>query len=210
MPPAQPAGGVSPQQQPTMRDQFVAHINRHAYIPVWLHPDVAKGVIQHFGRDGSALVHPHPNTGHPAYATGGMAQATPPVQAAPAARPPAPAAVAMAGRAPLAGMPARAALGAPGDAGQSIFGGGALGAGGPTQQAPVLAQRGAIMDGRGGAGRVPGRDMGKDSVHAMLEPGELVANKKQLRGLQVKPGKAHLLRDDQKKALKQAHKKDAR
>jgi hypothetical protein len=52
--------------------------------------------------------------------------------------------------------------------------------------------------------------MGRDSVHAMLEPGEMVANKKQLRGIQVKPGKSHLLRSDQKKAIKQAHKRDAR
>jgi hypothetical protein len=46
-------------------------------------------------------------------------------------------------------------------------------------------------------------------VHAMLEPGEAVFNKRQLAGIKVKPGKEHLVRSDQKKAMRGA-KRNAR
>jgi hypothetical protein len=45
---------------------------------------------------------------------------------------------------------------------------------------------------------------GHDTVHAMLDPGEAIFNKKQLAGIKVKPGKAHLVRDDQKRAMRKA------
>jgi hypothetical protein len=38
----------------------------------------------------------------------------------------------------------------------------------------------------------------------MLEPGEAVFNKKQLAGIKVKPGREHLVRGDQKKAMRKA------
>ena len=104
---------------------------------------------------------------------------------------------------PLAGISPDPALA------RSIFAGGQIGANAPADRTPLFVQRGGAIDARPG-GKVPGKDMGRDSVHAMLEPGEMVANKKQLRGIQVKPGKSHLLRSDQKKAIKQAHKRDAR
>jgi hypothetical protein len=75
---------------------------------------------------------------------------------------------------------------------------------------PAFAQRGKVMDGRGGAGRVPGQEVpaeqkeGHDTVQALLDPGEAVFNRKQLAGIKVKPGKGHLLRSDQKAALKKA------
>ena len=222
--PAQSAGVPSPAPQKQPRDHFAEYVNRNAYIPMWLHPDLAAGVLQHFGRDGSALVHPHPGSvGFPDGQPQGM-------QAGGAVAPqvgvgrrgdvspqpltgPASIAAAATAAAPLAGMPVRPVLSAQGAAGRSIFGGGPIGTGGPAQQQPAFVQSGAVMDGRGGAGRVPGQPVpasqkeGHDTVHAMLDPGELVANQKQLRGIQVRPGKGHLLRSDQKKAIKNASRK---
>jgi hypothetical protein len=97
-------------------------------------------------------------------------------------------------------------MAAPRDGRRSIFAGGAIGAAGPKMQQPLAARGGRVLDGTGG-GNVPGKDLGRDSVHAMLQPGEMVANKKQLQGIQVKPGKGHLLRADQKRAIKQAGKR---
>ena len=185
-------------------------------IPVWLNPDLAAGIIRHYGRDGQAIVHPHPESGYnPGLATGGVtptmpAQGSPRQGAAPVAVPPAPAAgarVAAAGR--MAGIPPSA--GAAGPAGRSVFAGGPIGGAGPTQRPPVFqAKKGRVMDGRGGKGKVPGRPVpasqkqGHDTVHAMLDPGEAVFNKKQLAGIKAKPGKEHLLRNDQKKAMRKA------
>lgn len=84
-----------------------------------------------------------------------------------------------------------------------------MGAGGPTTRTPVFAQEGAAIDGRGG-GKVPGKDLGRDSVHALLQPGEAIFNKKQLGGIKVKPGKEHLVRSDQKKAMSKASKNAGR
>jgi hypothetical protein len=80
-----------------------------------------------------------------------------------------------------------------------------MGAGGPVSRTPVFAQAGGAIDGTGG-GKVPGKDLGRDSVHALLEPGEAIFNKKQLAGIKVKPGKEHLVRSDQKKAMSKAGK----
>jgi hypothetical protein len=57
---------------------------------------------------------------------------------------------------------------------------------------------------------VPGQDLGEDSVHAMLEPGEAVFNKKQLAGIKVKKGKEKLVRSDQKAAMRKASGRNAR
>jgi hypothetical protein len=217
MPPNSQGGAPSPDQN---RDPFAEFVNQNSYVPVWLHPDVAHGVIRHFGRDGQAIVHPHPSSG---YVAGGVVppSAVPPVglpmspagssnAASPVGAPPPVATRPPAGAvAPLAGLP-------PQPAGQSIFGGGQVGQGGPNQIKPVFAQGGGILDGRQGTGKVPGKKVpatqkeGHDTVHAMLDPGELVANDKQLRGIQVKPGKGHLLRSDQKKAIKEAGKRNAK
>jgi hypothetical protein len=74
---------------------------------------------------------------------------------------------------------------------------------------PVFVQKGGAIDGRSG-GKVPGKDLGRDTVHALLQPGEAVFNKKQLAGIKVKPGKEHLVRDDQKKAMSKAGKNAVR
>ena len=88
---------------------------------------------------------------------------------------------------------------------RSIFGGGPIGAGGPADRTPVFVQGGGeIMDGTNGTGNVPGKDFGRDSVHAMLEPGEAVFNKKQLAGIKPREGKEHLIRPDQKRAMRKA------
>jgi hypothetical protein len=218
MPPNQ--GGAASQGAPqpqSPQQQFTDFLHQNAYIPVWLHPHLAAGVIRHFGKDGSAIIHPHPttlmdNTTAASMAGGGVAQSpvTPVapggamqrIQPGPASRPAAAAAAVNASRlAPLSGIPG--GLGAPGTAGRSIFGGGPVGAGGAMQQEPVFARKGAALDATGG-GKVPGKDLGHDSVSAMLEPGEAVFNKKQLAGIKPKPGKEHLLRGDQKKAMRKA------
>jgi hypothetical protein len=111
------------------------------------------------------------------------------------------------GAPPLAGIPS--GVGAAGNAGRSIFGGGPVGAGGPVQRTPVFARKGTAIDARGG-GKVPGQDLGHDSVHAMLEPGEAVFNKKQLAGIKVKAGKEKLVRADQKAAMRKASGRNAR
>lgn len=204
------------QPQPTPQggvDPFADHINRHNYIPVWLHPHVAAGVIRHFGRDGSALIHPHPQTtgNGQGMVNGGIA--APVIQGGPQVAPPpaaavGPAAIAASGAAPLAGIPATA--NAAGDAGRSIFGGGPVGASGPLQRPPLFARKGAAIDGRAGMqvpGAPPPPDAEQDIVPAMLQPGEAVFNKKQLSGIKVKPGKGHLVRPDQKKAMRGASKR---
>lgn len=194
MPPANDAGAVP--QGDDQRNHFTEFLNKNSYIPVWLHPDVAHGVLQHFGREGTAIVHPHPESrGRDNYATGGVA---------PLASPAVAAAGAAGGAPPMTGIQTGAvpAVG-PG----SIFAGGAIGAAGPTARTPVFAQAGGMMDGRGGTGNVPGVDMGEDSVHAMLQPGEAVFNKKQLAGIKPRQGKEHLLRLDQKKAMRNARSK---
>jgi hypothetical protein len=68
---------------------------------------------------------------------------------------------------------------------------------------PQFVQDGGTIDARRG-GKVPGKDLGHDSVHAMLEPGEAVFNKKQLAGIKVKAGKEKLVRSDQKAAMRKA------
>src|SRR5262245_18692816 len=66
IPPDNNAGGASP-------DHLADFVNRNNYIPMWLHPHVAHGVLQHFGRDGRAVIHPHPSTtGATGYASGGV------------------------------------------------------------------------------------------------------------------------------------------
>lgn len=193
-------------------DPFADFVNKNNYIPMWLHPHVAAGVIRHFGKDGSALVHPHPHTTGNGMATGGVAPTGPPAEMPPAGIPPAamPAAAISTGAAaaPLAGIPS--GVGAAGSGGQSIFGGGPVGQGGPKQQVPVFAQKGTAVDARGG-GKVPGQPPASNDAHdtvpAMLDPGEAVFNKKQLAGIKVKPGKEHLVRADQKKAMQNARRK---
>jgi hypothetical protein len=54
----------------------------------------------------------------------------------------------------------------------------------------------------GWSGKVPGVDHGHDEIHILAEPGEVVFNKKQLRGLKV--GRGQHLRADQKKAIREA------
>lgn len=202
-------------------DPFADFVNKNNYIPVWLHPHVAAGVIRHFGKDGSAIVHPHPSlqAGQNGMADGGTIppsavlagrRAAPTGQIEPAVPPAAapPMAPAAASGAPLAGIPA--GIGAAGAAGRSIFGGGPVGQGGPQQRVPVFAQAGTAIDARGGAkvpGVPPAPDDQHDTVPAMLDPGEAVFNKKQLAGIKVKPGKEHLVRPDQKKAMRNARRK---
>lgn len=197
MPPADNAGAVP--QGDDQRDHFAEFLNKNSYIPVWLHPDVAHGILQHFGREGTAIVHPHPESrGRDNYATGGVAAPSP------LANPAVAAGATAGGGAPIAGIQSPAVVTG---GRQSIFGGGQIGASGPTARTPVFAQGGGMMDGRGGTGKVPGVDLGKDSVHAMLQPGEAVFNKKQLAGIKPRMGKEHLLRPDQKKAMRNASSK---
>lgn len=219
MPPDPQAGAASPQpDQISQPDQMAQYLNQNAYIPVWLRPDIAAGVIRHFGKDGSAIVHPHP-TMHgdvdAAMATGGVSppavggqQAAAPMMPMSAGAPPAAAAGPVVPQgAPLAGL--RPQVGAAGQAGRSIFGGGPIGVSGPSQQMPVFAQRGMALDGRAGVkvpGTTPPPEAEHDTVHAMLDPGEAVFNTKQLAGIKVKPGKGHLVRADQKKAMQGAAK----
>lgn len=212
MPPDPRAGAPSPQPDP-----LAQHLNQNAYIPVWLRPDVAAGVVRHFGKDGSAIVHPHP-TMHgnidAAMATGGVSppagQAAAPMPMTSGGPPPAAGAAApvVPQGAPLAGL--RPQFGAAGQAGRSIFGGGPIGVTGPSQQVPVFAQQGMALDGRAGIkvpGSIPPPEAEHDTVHAMLDPGEAVFNDKQLAGIKVKPGKEHLVRADQKKAMRNASRK---
>jgi hypothetical protein len=66
------------------------------------------------------------------------------------------------------------------------------------------------LDGRAGVkvpGTTPPPEAQHDTVHAMLDPGEAVFNDKQLAGIKVKPGKGHLVRPDQKKAMRNASRK---
>lgn len=213
MPPApEPAGGPSPAPAeapaaaPDQRNHFNEFVNKNSYIPVWLHPDVAHGVIRHFGRDGRAIVHPHPASGQDGMAGGGVVDPTATAAAkgaAPAAQAGPPAAMA---RPPAAVTPL---AGIAGDA-RSIFNGGPVGSAGPTDRTPVFAKNGAVLDARAGMGSVPGVDLGRDTEHAMLEPGEAVFNKEQLGGITVKKGKGHLVRPDQKQAMRKASKRNAR
>lgn len=55
------------------------------------------------------------------------------------------------------------------------------------------------------SGKVPGVDHGVDEIHSLLEPGEVVVNEGQMAGLSIKNPK--LLRADQRKAIKAAHKR---
>ena len=87
---------------------------------------------------------------------------------------------------------------------RSIFDGGNVGNQGPMKRTPIFAQDGAVMDGTGGTGQVPGVDLGGDTVPAMLQPGEAVFNKQQLAGIQPRKGKEHLVRPDQKQAMRKA------
>ena len=78
------------------------------------------------------------------------------------------------------------------------------------QRTPVFqAQEGMALDARSGT-KVPGQSptggQQHDTVPAMLDPGEAVFNRKQLAGIKVKPGKEHLIRSDQKKAMRGASK----
>lgn|SRR5215469_4823507 len=214
MPPATQAAAPSPDQP----DPFAQYVNDNDMIPVWLDPEVAHGVLTHFGRTGQALVHPHPASGHPSYATGGVVS-TGPGQTFPAiggAKPPAAAARALPrGRAALGAPPARGGpqLGLGPLAGMprnSVFGGGPIGASGPADRTPVFVQNGGAIDGTPGMGTVPGVDTGGDTVPAMLRPGEAVFNKGQLAGIKPKPGKEHLLRGDQKQAMRKAGRRATR
>lgn len=199
-----PAPSPAPPDQ-APRNHFAEFVNKRAYIPMWLHPDVAHGVIQHFGKTGHAIVHPHPHSGAIGMASGGIvpqpstgARGDAAAAAAALVAPPAATARPPTDAAPLAGIPS---------AGQSIFSGGSIGASGPTVRTPVFARNGTVLDARAGIGAVPGVDLGRDTEHAMLEPGEAVFNKEQLGGITVKKGKGHLVRADQKQAMRKAAKK---
>ena len=188
-------------------------------IPMWLHPDVAGHVLRHFGRDGRAVVHPHPTLNiAKGYAQGGVA--FPAIRGSGTVG-------SQLGAAPAMAMPAHmggaggmgtfpSAVGAPANVGrtlggirgrapQSIFSGGATGP--PIDRTPFFAQNGAVLNGIQGVGRVPGVDTGEDTQPAVLRPGELVATPEQQEAIQIKPGKAHLLRADQRKAIKAAAKR---
>lgn len=211
MPPPTQAGAASPPPADAApRDHFAEFVNKNSYIPVWLHPDVAHGVLRHFGKNGQAIVHPHPTNNN--LASGGIVTTPFPIGAhthsgprgeAAASPTGPPAAVAR----PMGNPPRLAGIQGAADAKRSIFGGGTLGASGPTDRTPVFAQQGAILDGRSGVGKVPGVDLGRDTVHAMLEPKEAVFNQKQLAGIKPRKGKEHLLRADQKKAMRNARRK---